>query len=186
MTGMASEEALHALRALLRRQAVLRGDFVLASGRRSDFYLDARIVTLSSSGAWLVGRTFNECLAGHPVDAVAGLAIGADPIVAAIATFAGFAGRELDGLIVRKDRKEHGTGRRIEGPWRDGLRVAVVDDTLTTGASSLEAARAIEDAGGTVEGVYALIDREAGAREAIRAAGYSFCALFTAVELLAE
>jgi orotate phosphoribosyltransferase len=178
-------DTLQQLGTLLRRRAVLRGDFVLTSGQRSEFYLDARIVTLSSEGAWLVGQAFADCLDGHEVDAVAGLAIGADPIVAAIATYAGSIGRPLDGLIVRKERKEHGAGRRIEGPWRDGLRVAVVDDTLTTGASSLEAARAVQEAGGSVEGVYALIDREQGARRAIESAGYSFSALFTADELLA-
>jgi orotate phosphoribosyltransferase len=177
-------ETLQQLKMLLRRRAVLRGDFVLSSGRHSEFYLDARIVTLSSEGAWLVGQVFTACLNEHGVDAVAGLAIGADPIVAAIATFAGSIGRPLDGLIVRKERKEHGAGRRIEGPWREGLRVAIVDDTLTTGASSLEAARAVQEAGGTVEGVYALIDREQGARRAIESAGYSFSAIFTAGELL--
>lgn len=174
------------LRLLLRRHAVLRGDFVLSSGQRSPYYLDARLVTLSSAGAWLVGRAFEECLAGHDVDAVAGLAIGADPIVAAIAAYAGSVGRALDGLIVRKERKEHGAGRLIEGPWRAGLRVAIVDDTLTTGASSLQAAGVVSEAGGSVEGVYALIDREQGARAAIEAAGYAFTALFTARELLDE
>lgn len=169
---------------LLRRHAVLRGDFVLSSGQRSDYYLDARLVTLSSAGAWLVGRAFLERFAGHEVNGVAGLAIGADPIVAAIATCAGSLGRHLDGFIVRKERKEHGAGKRIEGPWRDGLRIAIVDDTLTTGASSLEAAQEAQEAGASIHGVYALIDREQGARAAIEGAGYSFTALFTAAELL--
>jgi orotate phosphoribosyltransferase len=177
---------LESLRSLLRQNAVLHGSFVLSSGQHSDYYLDARMVTLSSAGAWLVGQAFGDRLSTHQVDAVAGLAIGADPIVAAIATYAGSAGRRLDGLIVRKERKEHGAGRRIEGPWRAGLRVAIVDDTLTTGSSPLEAARAVEDAGGTVEGVYALIDREQGAHAAIEGAGYAFTALFTARELLAQ
>src|SRR5437588_608259 len=83
-------------------------------------------------------------------EAEAGLTVGDDPIVAAIATLSGATGRRLDGLIVRKQVKDHGSTRRIEGPWRNGLRVAVVDDTLTTGASSLEAARAVTDAGGRV------------------------------------
>lgn len=175
---------LEQLGALLRRDAVLRGEFILSSGRRSDYYLDARIVTLSSAGAWLVGRAFADRLSGHTIDAVAGLAIGADPIVAAIAAYAGSIGLRLDGLIVRKAQKQHGAGRRIEGPWRDGLRVAIVDDTLTTGGSSLEAAHAVVEAGGSVEGVFALIDREQGARAAIERAGYPFTALFTARELL--
>ena len=172
------------LRALLRREAVLRGDFVLSSGQHSDYYLDARLVTLSSAGAWLVGQVFLDYLEGREVNGVAGLAIGADPIVAAIATTAGSLGRHLDGFIVRKERKEHGAGRRIEGPWRDGLRIAIVDDTLTTGASSLEAARAVKEAGASVEGLYALVDREQGARASIEGAGYTFASLFTASELL--
>jgi orotate phosphoribosyltransferase len=181
---LSAAATLEQLGSLLRRKAVLHGDFVLASGRHSEYYVDARVVTLSSAGAWLVGQAFLDRLKGLPIDGVAGLAIGADPIVAAIATCAGSQGVQLDGFIVRKERKEHGAGRRIEGPWRDGLRIAIVDDTLTTGASSLEAARAVEDAGASVEGVYALIDREQGAQESIERAGYSFQALFTAQELL--
>lgn len=176
--------ATEQLRLLLRQKAVLHGDFVLSSGQRSNVYLDARIVTLSAKGAWLTGEAFTDALAGHDVDAVAGLAIGADPIVASIAAFAGSIGRSLDGLIVRKERKEHGAGRRIEGPWRAGMRVSIVDDTLTTGASSLQAASAVKEAGGSIEGIYALIDREQGARAAIERAGYSFVALFSARELL--
>jgi orotate phosphoribosyltransferase len=181
---LSTTATIEQLGSLLCRKAILHGDFLLASGRHSEYYVDARVVTLSSAGAWLVGQAFLERLHGQQIDGVAGLAIGADPIVAAIATCAGSQGLHLDGFIVRKERKEHGAGRRIEGPWREGLRVAIVDDTLTTGASSLEAARAVEDAGASIEGVYALIDREQGARAAIEHAGYSFHALFTAQQLL--
>jgi len=110
--------------------------------------------------------------------------MGADPIVTAIAVCAGLAGRKVDGLIVRKEVKEHGAGRRIEGPWREGMRVAIVDDTSTTGESSLSAARAVADAGGTIVGIWQLIDREQGAREAVQQAGYAFKSLFTASEIL--
>jgi orotate phosphoribosyltransferase len=162
----------------------LHGDFVLSSGQRSSWYLDARRVTLSSAGSPLVGQVFLDLLDAGEVDAVGGLTVGADPIVAAIATVAGLSGRSLDGLIVRLERKEHGAGRRIEGPWKPGLRVAIVDDTFTTGASSLRAARAIEEEGGRIDGVYALIDREQGARQAIETAGYAFQPIFTASELI--
>jgi orotate phosphoribosyltransferase len=144
------------------------------------------VVTLSSEGAHLVGTVFLETLGASEVDGVAGLAIGADPIVAAIATVSGLSGRSIDGLIVRKEAKGHGVGGRIVGPWREGMRVAVVDDTLTTGASALTAARAIEEGGGLVTGVYALIDREEGAREAVEAAGYRFTAMYRAAEVLRE
>ena len=92
----------------------------------------------------------------------------------------------MPALFVRKAAKEHGTGRRIEGPWRDGLRVAVVDDTMTSGASALDAARAVREAGGQVEAVWGLVDREEGAREAVEAEGYRFGAIFTLAELLRD
>ena len=171
------------LLALLRQNAVLHGDFVLSSGQHSAVYLDARRVTLSAEGSVLVGRVFLEALEGSGAEAVAGLTLGTDPIVAAITLLSGLDGFALDRLIVRKERKEHGAGRRIEGPWKPGVRVAVVDDTLTTGASSLSAARAIEEEGGQVCGVYALIDRGQGARQAIEGAGYAFQAIFTAADL---
>lgn len=161
----------------------MRGEFVLSSGRHSSYYLDARVVTLSAEGSGLVGAVFLDALP-QEVQAVAGLTLGADPIVSAIAVVAGLAGRPVDGLIVRKEPKGHGAGRSIEGPWRDGMRVAVVDDTLTTGSSSLRAAEAVRAAGGTVAGVYALIDRGEGARQAVEAAGYPYLALYQAAEIV--
>lgn len=157
---------------------------MLASGRRSSYYIDGRLVTLSGEGAAMVAHAFLAVIDRDIVDAVAGLTIGADPIVASIAALSGLHGKPIDGVIVRKERKDHGTGGRLVGPWRPGLRVAIVDDTFTTGGSAIEAARAIEEEGGSVRGVYALIDREQGARATIEAAGYPFTALFTASQLL--
>lgn len=175
-----------ALLEILRRDGLLRGDFVLSSGRRSTFYLDARRVTLAAAAAPLVGLVFLQQLQDLEIDAVAGLTLGADPIVSAVAVVSGQQAHPLDGLIVRKAAKEHGTGRRIEGPWRDGLRVAVVEDTMTSGASALDAARAVREAGGQVEAVWGLVDREEGAREAVEAEGYRFGAIFTLAELLRD
>lgn len=169
---------------VLRDHAVLRGDFVLSSGQRSSYYLDARLVTLSARGSALVAVLLLDAFGSNPPDAVAGLAIGADPIVASIACMAGVRGLAVDGLIVRKESKTHGTSRRIEGPWREGMRVAIVDDTFTTGASALQAAQVISEAGGRITGVYALIDREEGAREAIEAAGYLYHVMYSASEIL--
>jgi orotate phosphoribosyltransferase len=171
---------------VLRRRAVLHGDFVLSAGGRSSHYIDARLVTLSSEGSVLVGQVFCEMLHDADVDAAAGLTVGADPIVTAIAVTSSTRDKPIEGLIVRKERKAHGTGHRIEGPFRPGMRVAVVDDTFTTGASALNAAEAIVEAGGTVVGVYALIDRGEGAREAIAAAGYPFTAIYPARELVGD
>jgi orotate phosphoribosyltransferase len=179
-----SEGARYQLLDVLRRGAVLHGEFVLSSGRRSTHYIDARLVTLSAEGSVLVGQVFCDLLRDVGVDAAAGLAIGADPIVTAIALTSSSRERPIDGLIVRKERKQHGTGHRIEGPFRSGMRVAVVDDTFTTGASALSAAEAIAEAGGDVVGVFALIDREEGARQAIESAGYRFTSVFLSRELV--
>lgn len=174
------------LLALLREHALLRGDFVLSSGQSSSYYLDARRVTLMAEGSALVGAAFLDALNTADADAVAGLTVGADPIITAVTVCAGQSGRKIDGLIVRKEAKRHGAGRRIEGPWRDGMRVAIVDDTSTTGESSLSAARVVAEAGAHVLGVWQLIDREQGAREAVRQAGYSFHALYTAADILSS
>lgn len=172
------------LLALLRERAVLRGDFVLSSGKRSSYYLDARLVTLSGEGSGLVGEIFYHLVRDAGADTVAGLTLGADPIVSAVAVVSGQKGHPIDALIVRKERKGYGAGRLIEGPWREGLRIAILEDAMTTGASSLEAARAVADAGGTIVGLYGLIDRRQGAREAIEAAGYAFDAVYTADEIV--
>lgn len=170
---------------ILRRDAVLHGDFVLSSGQRSSYYLDARRVTLSAVAASLVGLLFLREIQDLKVDAVAGLTLGADPIVSAVATVSGQQGHPVDGLIVRKAAKEHGASRLIEGPWREGMNVVVVEDTMTTGASALAAAQAILDAGGQVQAVWGLIDRRQGARKKVEAAGYPFGAIYSVDELLA-
>jgi orotate phosphoribosyltransferase len=180
------DHARYRLLSLLRQEALLRGDFILSSGQHSTYYLDARRVTLSSRGSPLVGAVFLRALQDSGVEAVAGLSVGADPIVCAIAVTAGQRNLAIDGLIVRKEPKGHGTGRVLEGPWREGKRVAIVDDTLTTGASALQAARAVEDAGGEICGIWALIDRNQGARGAIEGAGYAFAAIFSSDEILED
>lgn len=169
---------------LLRSRAVLHGDFVLSSGLRSSTYLDARLVTLSAAGSGLVGEVLFDAIKDRDVDAVAGLAIGADPLVTAVAIASNAAGRPIDGLIVRKDPKGHGTGRQIEGPWKEGLRVAIVEDTMTTGASALKAAEVVTEAGGSVVCLLGLIDREEGAREAASRAGYEFEGVYASREIL--
>jgi orotate phosphoribosyltransferase len=184
VTDQVARNARELLLELLRTRAVLHGDFVLSSGQHSSVYLDARVVTLSAAGSGLVGRVMLDALRDLHPDAVAGLAIGADPLVASVAAISGLEGGDVDALIVRKEAKAHGAGRRIEGPWRAGMRIAILEDTMTTGASSLQAAQAVAEAGGTVVCVLGLIDREQGAREAVEAAGYEFRTVFTAAEVL--
>lgn len=178
------DDARSRLKQILRERAVIRGDFVLSSGRRSDYYLDARLVTLSAEGSGLVGHVLLSEITDSGAQAVAGLAIGADPVVASIAVVAGLMGQSVDGLIVRKEAKNHGTGQRVEGPLKPGMKVAIVEDTVTTGASCLSAARAVQDEGGRIVGVYALIDRDQGARKKFESEGYLYSAVFTHSELL--
>jgi orotate phosphoribosyltransferase len=171
---------------LLRQRSVRRGDFVLASGARSSYYVDARTTTMSGLGQLLMGRVGLEALdaIGWEPDAVGGLTLGADPVAYAIAHAAARAGRALDAFTVRKDPKGHGTGRRIEGGFRPGQQVVVVEDVVTSGDSALRAIQVLEENQARVLGVLAVVDREAGGRERLERAGYPPVSLFTASELL--
>lgn len=167
---------------LVRRDAVQFGDFVLASGARSNVYIDCRTVTLSAQGAALVGAGILATVA-EPFDAVGGMTMGADPILAAVLTLAGMQGRELRGFIVRKEAKGHGTGKKIEGPLRAGDRALIVEDVATSGASSLKAVDAVLEAGAEVMGVVAVLDRLAGAADAFASRGIPFQALLSIRDL---
>lgn len=171
---------------LLRTASVRTGDFVLASGRRSAYYVDARRTTMSGRGQLLVGRVCLEALdeTGWMVDAVGGLTLGADPVAYAIAHAAARAERNLDAFTVRKEAKAHGAGRRVEGPVEPGVRVAVIEDVVTSGGSALRAIDALREFGARVVGVLALVDREEGGREAIEASGHVLVSLFRVSELV--
>jgi len=174
------------LRDLLRARSVRTGDFTLASGAKSSYYIDARLTTMSGSGQLLIGRRGLAEIDAHgwSPDTAGGLTLGADPVAYAIAHAAAAAGRAIDAFTVRKQAKEHGTGRLIEGNLREGSRVLVVEDVITSGESALRAVRAVEDAGARIVGVLSVVDREEGGRARIEAAGYEVAALFTAGELL--
>jgi orotate phosphoribosyltransferase len=168
-----------ALMNLVRELALQVGQFKLASGKLSSYYLDCRKVTLDSAGANLIADGMLELLGSEWPDAVGGMAIGADPITAAIITVAGRTGRQLRGFIVRKEAKQHGTGRDVEGPVKAGDSVVIVEDVVTTGGSSLAAIEKAEAAGLKVRGVLAIIDRLEGGRETLAAHGYSLQTLLT-------
>lgn len=176
------------LGALLSERSLTRGDFMLSSGAKSSYYIDARLTTMSGLGQLLIGRTGLARLdeVGWAPDGVGGLTLGADPVSYAIAHAAARADRELDAFTVRKQAKEHGTGRRIEGPFERGMDVVVIEDVVTTGGSALEAVDAVRGAGGSVLGVLTLVDRGEGGRERITGAGLALEALFTAPDLLAS
>ncbi|OPZ85015.1 MAG: Orotate phosphoribosyltransferase [bacterium ADurb.Bin429] len=168
---------------LIETLALKRGHFILASGRESTFYLDGRMVTLSPEGAYLTGKLMFERLQSLDVQAVGGLTMGADPIAAAIAVLSHQEGTPIPAFIVRKEVKTHGKQKQVEGPLPEGARVAIVEDTITTGDSALKAAAAVEALGGKVVAVLALVDRLEGGRETIEGAGYQFLPLFTIRDL---
>lgn len=173
------------LLALIEARALRRGTFRLASGREASFYLDAKQVVLDARGAMLVGRGILARLTacGPLPQAIGGLAIGADPITAAVVTMAGVEGVPLRGFMVRKEPKDHGTQRFIEGPVAPGERVVIVEDVTTTGGSALTAIDRARDYGLVVERVVTVIDRLAGAAAAFAARGIALESLVTIRDL---
>lgn len=168
---------------LIRTKALAFGDFTLASGKKASFYLDCRKVTLDSRGAQLIGAGMLELLQPNLPPLVGGMAIGADPITAAILTTAGLQGIDLRGVMVRKEAKQHGTGKFVEGPFAAGEEVAIVEDVVTTGGSSLLAIERCEAVGLKVRRVLAIVDRLEGGREAFTARGYELTSLVTIKDL---
>lgn len=168
-----------ALMAIVREKALQLGEFKLASGKMSHYYLDCRKVTLDSAGANLIADGMLELLGPTLPTAVGGMAIGADPITAAVITIAGREGRSLKGFIVRKEAKQHGTGRDVEGPVQPGDTAVIVEDVVTTGGSSLAAIEKAEAFGLKILGVLAIIDRLEGGAAALAARGYNLQTLLT-------
>jgi orotate phosphoribosyltransferase len=168
-----------ALQQLVRTKALKFGEFTLASGKKASYYLDCRQITLDAQGAKLVGEGMLELLASDLPDLVGGMAIGADPITAAILTLAGVKQLPLRGVMVRKEAKQHGTGKLVEGPFNTGESIAIVEDVVTTGGSSLLAIERCEEVGLKVKRVLAIIDRLEGGREAFADKGYELTTLFT-------
>jgi len=172
--------------ALLAERSAKRGQFTLASGKQSKYYIDARLTTMSPEGLSVIGplALFSLRQSGWEIDAVGGLTLGADPISYAISYASADSDRPLRAFTVRKEAKSHGTGKTIEGPFKEGDRVAVIEDVITTGGSALRAIEAVRAANGTVVGVLALVDREEGGRQAIEAAGVPVISLVSASQII--
>lgn len=169
------------LRVMILEKSLKFGDFTLASGKKAKYYLDCRRITLDSVGAKLIGEGILEVLKAEfdfP-QAVGGMAIGADPITAAVITVAAYQDVPLKGFMVRKQSKSHGTGQFVEGPIAPGDHVVIVEDVVTTGGSSLDAIEKVEAVGAVVDGVIAIIDRLEGGTEAFAEKGYRLKTLFT-------
>jgi orotate phosphoribosyltransferase len=181
------DDTLGALRALLKEHSVQFGDFVLASGQRSNVYVDARLTTLKAAAMPLIGRAFLDAMErrGWRPDAVGGLTMGADPIVSAVSRESLERGLELDGFLIRKEAKGHGRGQYVEGlPSGEGLTAVIVEDTCTTGGSTIKAIERAREFGFEVLAAITLVDREQGGREAVEATGCGFEAILTMAELI--
>ncbi|HYL16094.1 MAG TPA: orotate phosphoribosyltransferase [Terriglobales bacterium] len=175
------------LLALLAEKSFRLGEFKLSSGRTSDYYIDCRTTTLAAKGSRLTGQVFLDEIRARKwkPQAIGGLTMGADPIVVAVSVVGG----ELNGFLVRKAEKQHGTGQRIEGFREKGARVVIVDDVCTTGASTVQAIEAARDFGFEVVGVMCLVEREeANGRASVEkaAAPAPFIAIFTADDVRQE
>ena len=158
--------------ALITDEAVFHGDFTLSSGKQATYYVDMRKLTLDHRAAPAIGRIMNDLIADiDGVVAVGGLTLGADPIANSVVHATADSARPLDAFVVRKEAKDHGRGRQIEGAEVAGKRVVVLEDTSTTGQSALKAVEALRKAGAEVAAVAVIVDRATGAQAAIEAAG---------------
>ncbi|GAB3041113.1 orotate phosphoribosyltransferase [Parafrigoribacterium mesophilum] len=161
----------------IRAEAVFHGEFVLTSGKNATYYVDLRKVSLDHRVAPLIGTVMLDLIAAVPdVSAVGGMTMGADPIAAAVLHQGAARGLGYDAFVVRKEPKDHGRGRQVEGPDVNGKRVIVLEDTSTTGGSPLSAIAALEKVGAEVAAVAVVVDRDTGARQRIEAAGYPYLA----------
>jgi orotate phosphoribosyltransferase len=187
MAGNSREQLL----TLLAEKSFRLGNFKLSSGGTSDYYIDCRLTTLDAEGARLTGETVLQEIEkrGWKADAIGGLTMGADPIVVATSVISAQKHKPINGFLVRKAEKTHGTGQRIEGVRDKSARVVIVDDVCTTGASTIQAIEAARQFGFEVVGVLCLVEREeAGGRANVEkaAAPAPFLALFTANDVRAE
>ncbi|MFL0410363.1 orotate phosphoribosyltransferase [Microbacterium paludicola] len=180
----AVEADRQALIRLIQDEAVFHGDFTLSSGKKATYYVDMRKLTLDHRAAPAIGRIMLDLIADIPdVVAVGGLTLGADPIANAIMHESARTERPLDAFVVRKEPKDHGRGRQVEGADVKGKRVVVVEDTSTTGQSALKAVEALRREGAEVVAVAVIVDRSTGAQAAIEAEGLEWRAAIGLADL---
>jgi orotate phosphoribosyltransferase len=172
---------------ILRTKSLVRGDFVLSSGQKSNYYLDCKLTTLDPEGAFLTGHCILELLdsMGVKADAIGGLSMGADPVVSAAVVASHSLGKPLPGFLVRKERKKHGRQKQIEGISGPLRKVVIVDEVCTTGGSTQEAIDAAEGEGYEVVADISLVDREEGGSDILRRK-YNYRSIFTARELMED
>lgn len=165
--------------ALLNQEALKRGKFVLSSGKESNYYLDGRIITLTPEGAYLVASIILDMVKDETLDAIGGPTLGADPITGALAALSYINQQPIKTFIVRKQVKEHGTQRQVEGPeLKKGDRVVLIDDVATSGKAILEAKQALDKIGVVAEKAIVIVDRNQGAAENLAKAGLKLESIF--------
>ncbi|MBE9169272.1 orotate phosphoribosyltransferase [Pleurocapsales cyanobacterium LEGE 06147] len=168
---------------LLTKFAYSEGDFLLSSGARSSYYINGKEVTLRAEGAWAIGRLLFSLLS-EDTEAVAGLTLGADPLVSAVSVVSAYENKPIQALIVRKEAKGHGTKAYIEGPTlAAGAKVVVLEDVVTSGRSAMLAVERLQAAGYRVEEIIAIVDREQGGAEFYQSQGIKFQSLFSITEI---
>lgn len=173
------------LRHLIRTRSLLtEGQFTLSSGAESSVFFDMKRTMLHPEGANLIADAVLDRLAGRTVDAIGGLVMGAVPVVAVVCARSADRGRPIDGFFVRKEAKDHGTAKLIDGNFAEGARAVILEDVTTTGGSVLRAVDAVSAAGGSVVAVLTIVDRLEGAVDTFRARGLPFEAIFTRDDFL--
>ena len=167
-----NKELKYKLFSLLTKEALKKGEFTLSSGKKSNYYLDGRVITLTPEGAYLVASIILEMVEGQDIAAIGGPTLGADPIVGAVAAISYIKQIPVKTFIVRKATKEHGTQRQIEGPALENKgKVILVDDVATTGKALIEAKAALDKAGIPVDTAIVIVDRLEGAKDNLAKAG---------------
>ncbi len=174
-----SNETREKLLAAIREKAYREGDFTLASGQRSDYYVDCKEVTLDADGSLLVGRAIYGLIKDWGVSSAGGMAAGSVPISTAVSLVSALEGKPIANFFVRNQAKDHGTGKRVEGKIGQGAKVVIVEDVVSTGGSSLRAIDAVREAGAEIIGLVSIVDREMGGAEAFEKEGIPYTPLFT-------
>jgi orotate phosphoribosyltransferase len=172
------------LLSLLRERSYRSGEFKLASGKTSNFYFDGKMIELMPEGAHLIGEAVYDALTDVEFDALSGLAVGAVPMVTSAVISFYHHGKHVEGTFVRSEAKGHGTRKVVEGKLKSGDRVVVLDDVATSGNSLMQAIKAVEEQGATVELVLVIVDRQEGAEQLFREKGYRFRSIFTKTEVM--
>ena len=173
------------LKEILLEKSILKGDFTLASGKKSTYYIDARLTTLDAEGVNLIGKIFlDEIEKDTSINVVGGPTMGADPIVGSVLAISQERGNPLPGFLVRKEEKDHGTGKLIEGNLKEGDVAAMFEDVVTTGGSVIKAINAVRESGAEVKRLFVIVDREEGAMSKFEDMGVQFFSIFKISELL--